>query len=128
MTVHNSDRRRGEPGSGHHRARRGFGCETTPLETRRALDYQRPIIVSIERVQGERRSTVLRPDGSTFAVTIPAMGMDECTDHVEWPREWITHEGEPRTPTGLSLLHYAVLADLHDERMIGSCRAEQEAG
>jgi hypothetical protein len=74
-------------------------------------------------VAGERRSTIVRPDGSTFAVTVPAGGMDACAD-AEWANDWIAGDKGPRHPPGLSLLHRAVLADLCDGPFVEAGRSE----
>ncbi|MBF6556281.1 MAG: hypothetical protein IVW52_08920 [Acidimicrobiales bacterium] len=88
-------------------------------------DAERPTIVSSEWVEGERRSTILRPDGSTFAVTVPAGGMDESADDAEWGHEWIAGDRGPHRPAGLWLLHRAVLADLCDGPFVEAGRSEQ---
>jgi hypothetical protein len=77
-------------------------------------------------VAGERRSTILRPDGSTLAVTVPAGGMDESDDSAGWGHDWITGAVEP-CPPGLTLLHRAVLVDLSDGPSIETCRSGREA-
>ena len=84
-------------------------------------------MISIEWVAGRRRSTVLRPDGSTFAVTVPAGGMDESTDDAEWANAWTTRARDPRGSSGLSLLHRAVLADLCDGPFVEAGRSGQQA-
>jgi hypothetical protein len=87
----------------------------------------RPTVISSDWVEGERRSTIVRADGSTFAVTVPAMGMDECNDGIEWPHEWITGDGGGRHPMGLAQLQRAVLHTRAVEPTLVTRRAEQEA-
>jgi hypothetical protein len=113
-----------------HRSRRRIGCDGPTLERR--VDAgpdgdDRPTVISSEWVGGERRSTIVRADGSTFAVTVPAMGMDEGNDSVEWAHDWITGDGGGRHPMGLSQLHRAVLCGWAEEPALGTRRAEQEA-
>jgi hypothetical protein len=75
-------------------------------------------------VAGGRRSTILRPDGSTFAVTVPAGGMDESADDAEWAHDWIAGDRGAHRPSGLSLLHRAVLADPCDGSFVEAVPSE----
>jgi hypothetical protein len=75
-------------------------------------------------VGGERRSTIVRPDGSTFVVTVPAGGMDASADDAEWAHDWIAGDRGPGRPTGLSRLQRAILADLCDGPFVDAGRSE----
>jgi hypothetical protein len=83
--------------------------------------------VSIECVDGERRSTILRADGSTLEVTVPAMGMEECTDGVDWPQRWVGGDRERHSAAGLAVLSRLVLIDLPEGAFAEICGAEQDA-
>jgi hypothetical protein len=117
------------PGGGHHRPHRRPECDGALLGsvTATGSDVEfRPTIVGSEWVRGERRSTIRRPDGSTFTVTVPPIGMDECTDGVHWPHGWITGGREPHAPSGLLQLHRAVVVELHETPPLDMVVAEQE--
>jgi hypothetical protein len=85
----------------------------------------RPAIVSSELVRGERRSVIVRADGSTFVVTVPAMGMDECADGIDWQHDWISDDGEPPPLSRFSLLHRAVVASPPEVAPTDRHRAER---
>jgi hypothetical protein len=114
------------PPGGRPRPRPGCGSDTVAIRSAPVTDAdgERPTIASTEWVSGGRRSIIVRPDGSTFAVTVPAGGMDESADDAEWAHDWIAGDRGPHRPPGLSLLHRAVLADLSDGTFVDAGRSE----
>jgi hypothetical protein len=101
--------------------------ESTHTSASRPEPEVRPTILSSEWVGGERRSTIRRADGSTFAVTVPLLGMDECSDDVDWPRHWIADDGERQDAPGLLRLHQAVLVGVPEQSLTEAPRAGQDA-
>jgi hypothetical protein len=60
----------------------------------------RPVVLSSEWHRGERTSRVLRPDGSTFTVTVPRLGMDERIECLVPQHPWISDDtGRPDLST-----------------------------
>lgn len=78
--------------------------EHTPGRTR---PEQRPTILSSGWLRGFRVSRVRRPDGSSFTVTVPSMGVADGTEHLAPRHRWICDEGGRREPSSASLLRLA---------------------
>jgi hypothetical protein len=68
----------------------------------------RPTILTAGWLRGFRVSTVRRPDGSWFTVSVPSKGVAEGTEHLAPGRRWITGDGPPR-PSDASLLALAAV-------------------
>jgi hypothetical protein len=67
----------------------------------------RPTVHCTGWLRGFRISRVLRPDGSSFTVTVPALGVAEGTEHLAPHHRWITEDGGRRPPSHAALLRLA---------------------
>ncbi len=81
---------------------------STVIELRAGNDdpAARPTILTAGWLRGFRVSTVRRPDGSWFTVSVPSQGVAEGTEHLAPGHRWITGDGAPR-PSDASLLALA---------------------
>ena len=75
--------------------------------TGRAVPEPRPTILSSEWLRGFRISQVLRPDGSSFTVTVPSLGVADGTEHLAPRHRWITDDSGRREPPYCGLVRLA---------------------
>jgi hypothetical protein len=94
MTPLDSSRRSTPAGHRRHRPAVGYPQPSRPGRAIPEEPAERPTIASRETADGSRVSTVRRPDGSSFTVSVPAGAMED--EAGKWSRRWIT--GDP--PSG----------------------------
>ena len=88
---------------------RGGASTRATRESGAPGSHSRATVLSCEQVGGRRISTLLRPDGTTFTVTVPAGGIDTCeaAGDTGTGGAWIAEDGAPRQPSAASLLRLA---------------------
>ncbi len=64
----------------------------------------RPVVITGEWIRGFRVSKVVRPDGSSFTVSVPSLGVDDGTEHLAPRHRWIRMDGGQRDPSCTSVL------------------------
>ncbi|MGP0110740.1 MAG: hypothetical protein ACLPR9_18110 [Acidimicrobiales bacterium] len=89
---------------------RGGGSTRSTKEPGAAGSRGRATVLRCEQVGGRRISTLLRPDGTTFTVTVPAGGMDayEVAGDTGTGAAWIIDDGAEREPSAASLHQLAL--------------------
>ena len=89
---------------------RGGGSNRGTKEPGAAGSRGRATVLRCEQVGGRRISILLRPDGTTFTVTVPAGGMDACevAGDTGPGAAWIIDDGAEREPSAASLHQLAL--------------------
>ncbi len=77
------------------------------LSAGRRRSEPRPTILSGEWLRGFRISRVHRPDGSSFTVTVPSLGVADGTEHLAPRHRWIGEDSGRREPSSASVLRLA---------------------